>query len=67
MLEDDEDYGICYLPTPEEIAAQCAVIRAGWSPAETLRRTVQKCQRVATMRVSDSPARQLRKRMPQRA
>ncbi len=30
------------LPTPEEIAAECALIQATWSPAEKARRCVQK-------------------------
>ena len=29
---------VVYLPTAEEIAAACAVVRAGWSEDETLRR-----------------------------
>lgn len=29
-----------YEPTPEEIAAACAEIRSGWTPAETDRRRV---------------------------
>jgi hypothetical protein len=29
-----------YLPTPRQIAAQCAKIRSGWTPAERRRRTV---------------------------
>jgi len=31
-----------YTPTPEQIAAECARIRAGWTPHETERRTVVK-------------------------
>ena len=27
-----------YLPSPKQIAADCAAIRAGWSPAEFVRR-----------------------------
>jgi hypothetical protein len=29
-----------YLPTPRQIAAECAAIRHRWSPAERRRRTV---------------------------
>lgn len=31
-----------YLPTPEQIAAECEAIRAEWSEWETERRRVQK-------------------------
>jgi len=32
--------GPAYLPTPEEIAAECWVIRASWTEAEAIRRRV---------------------------
>jgi hypothetical protein len=29
----------CYLPTPEEIRAECDALQAGWSPEELARRS----------------------------
>lgn len=34
MPDDDDDHGVMYTPTPEQIAEGCRQIQAGWS-AET--------------------------------
>jgi hypothetical protein len=42
-----------YIPTPEEIAAGCAAIRAGWSPSEELSRRVFRPETVETRTVRE--------------
>lgn len=38
-LVPSEDRTVNKLPTPEEIAAECAAIRAAWTPSERRRAT----------------------------
>ncbi len=35
-------FEVRYTPTPEQIAAECESIRAGWTPTQLLKRTVTK-------------------------
>ena len=48
---DEREDNVRYLPSEEEIAELCAEIRAAWSPAELVRRSVAREVRPAPVQV----------------